>query len=117
MKLIIAGSRDLQVSVGFISECLGRLFGYSKKDISEVVCGMARGIDLCGRAWAEQCKIPIKEFPADWELYGKSAGHIRNSQMGKYGDALLLIWDGSSSGSSNMKGHMKYKTIHEVIIK
>jgi len=116
MKLIIAGTRHLDVSTSFINDVLGNCL-LSRQDISEVVCGMARGIDTCGKLWAKAWSIPVAEFPADWNKYGKSAGVIRNSEMAKYGDALLLIWDGVSKGSSNMKGHMKYKTIYEVIIK
>jgi hypothetical protein len=37
--------------------------------------------------------------------------------MAEYGDALLLIWDGKSKGSKNMKARMKgmQKPVFEVI--
>jgi hypothetical protein len=44
----------------------------------------------------------VKSFPADWRLYGRSAGMIRNRQMANYADALLAIWDGRSPGTANM---------------
>lgn len=73
----------------------------------EIVCGMAKGADTWGRKYAEKWKIPVKEFPADWEKYGKAAGSIRNKQMADYADAaLVFIWD-NSRGSKNMIETMK----------
>ena len=59
------------------------------------------------------------EFKAEWTIHGKAAGPIRNRKMAEYGDALLLIWDGTSKGSSNMKIEMekRNKPIYEIIIK
>jgi hypothetical protein len=116
MKVIIAGSRTITdveivhqavVDSGFVVE--------------EVVCGMAIGVDTCGSVVAYRMGIPVKEFPADWERLGKRAGHIRNSQMADYGDALILVWDGQSRGSANMlrqareKGLKIYEKIVEAI--
>jgi len=116
MNLIIAGSRNIHVSASFISDVL-RHFGVLPPTVDSVICGMANGVDMCGKAWAEHWCLPVVECPADWDKYGRSAGPIRNEQMARKADTLLLIWDGSSKGSSNMKGHMKYKTIHEVVLK
>lgn len=124
MKLIIAGSRTLDID----ASCGVSL--HNLTNITEVVCGMAKGVDLAGKYFAENdwkqdyplCsdyKIPVAEFPADWDKHGKSAGHIRNAEMAKYADALLLIWDGESRGSANMKAQMERlgKPVYEVIIK
>ena len=63
-------------------------------------------------------KIHFALFDADWETHGKAAGPIRNAQMAKYADALLLIWDWKSKGSANMKQEMfkLNKPVYEVII-
>jgi hypothetical protein len=49
---------------------------------------------------------------------GKKAGHLRNKQMADHGTHLLLIWDGLSKGSANMKAQMQKvdKPIYEIII-
>lgn len=116
MKLIIAGSRHIQPSFEFIRDSLEMM---SILDITELVCGMATGVDSAGHHWARQEEIQIKKFYADWEKYGKPAGPMRNIQMAKYADELLLIWDGKSPGSKNMKSEMERlnKPIHEIIIK
>src|SRR5271169_1031890 len=49
-----------------------------------VVCvieGEARGADTLGRLAAEGYGIEVLRFPANWGVFGKSAGPIRNRQM------------------------------------
>ena len=118
MKLIIAGSRDLAVSFCFMEEVLDN-FKISRSEVSEIICGCATGIDQNGAELAYEYDIPVKKFPPNWEQYGKSAGPIRNALMAGYGDSLLLIWDGKSRGSANMKRQMEQlnKPIYEVILK
>jgi len=116
MKTIIAGSRsitDYKQIVAIINSVDSTYW-----DITEVVCGMARGVDLAGKKWAEENNIPVTMMPAPWndltapgaiiktnirgEKYNARAGHIRNEAMAQWADALLLIWDGISPGSKNM---------------
>lgn len=115
MKLVIAGSRNLELNICFLNEMLDNFNLYPE----EIVCGCARGIDYLGEKYSEYNGLKLAEFPANWEEHGKAAGPIRNREMAKYGDALLLIWDGKSSGSQNMKEEMKKqnKPIYEIIIK
>lgn len=115
MKLVIAGSRYIIVTVNLIDETLDKL----KLSPSEIISGGATGIDTCAEHYAECKKIDFRLFEADWTKNGKSAGPIRNLSMAKYGDALLLIWDGKSRGSANMKSSMLRlkKPVYEVIVK
>lgn len=76
-----------------------------------MVCGCARGADyIGGHWWAEKMCIPVRHFPADWDMYGKSAGPLRNRQMAKYVDeafpdgGALVFWNGTSRGSQHMIG-------------
>ena len=87
--------------------------------ISELVCGGAEGVDNEGAHWASHYKVPITYFRANWDLHGKAAGPIRNGEMARYADVLLLIWDGKSKGSTSMKQQMEKlgKPIYEVILK
>ncbi len=70
---------------------------------------MARGPDLLGVRLANELEIPIKEFPANWDKFPKTAGMIRNGEMSEYGNALLAMWDGQSSGTLNMVSNMERK--------
>lgn len=53
----------------------------------EIVSGMARGVDQHAIRYALERGISFKPFPvtsADWNNYGKKAGHLRNAAMAKY---------------------------------
>ena len=116
MKLIIAGTRTLpQKVILYIHEWW---IDNNKPTITEVVEGGAAGVDYCGYLWAKFNGIPVKEFEAEWKKHGKAAGPIRNRAMAEYADELLLIWDGKSRGSKNMKEEMEKlnKPIHEILI-
>lgn len=75
---------------------------YNVKDEITVVCGKARGADTLGERYAEERGYAVHYFPADWDRYGKSAGHIRNEEMAKNADALVAFWDGKSRGTKDM---------------
>lgn len=97
MKTIIAGLRDC-----YDYRALLTLVGRADFPITEVVSGRANGVDKIGEKWARENSVPVKEFPADWAMFGKLAGPIRNRQMADYAEALLAIWDGKSKGTGNM---------------
>ncbi len=119
MKLIIAGSRHIKLDYSKMVEILKDKIGPDwNSKITEIVSGNAAGIDTCGEQVSEFACINLKRFCAEWVKYGRRAGPIRNNKMAVYGDALLLIWDGKSSGSQHMKNAMidKGKPIYEVIL-
>jgi hypothetical protein len=137
MKVIIAGSRKLPLrhnKIWLVADAVQKS-GWAFQ-ISEVFCGGARGIDLAGRQWAEDYGIPVRMFNADWEdldapiclvkkrdgggkEYNALAGHTRNQEMADKADALILVWDGKSTGSSDMLKRAKAKglKIYEYIVK
>lgn len=119
MKVIIAGSRDIILSLYQIEQIVAE----SKFDATEIVSGQACGVDTCGEAYAKVKKIPVKSFPADWNnikskgaiiktnkfgvRYNAKAGFDRNEKMAEYADALILVWDGQSHGSKDMLNRAK----------
>lgn len=102
MKVIIAGSRD-----GFCEEHVTEAIALASFDITTVISGGARGVDSFGESWARKNSIPIERFPAQWKLYGKSAGILRNIQMANLADALIALWNGQSPGTFHMIQQMK----------
>ena len=114
MKTIIAGSRNI---TDFSTVC--EAIDESGFQVTEVVSGKARGVDTLGEKWAKVVGVPVKEFPADWEKFGKAAGPIRNKQMGIYSDCAIVIYNPEiSKGSKNMIDTMKKlgKPVYEVVI-
>ena len=99
MKIIIAGGRDFDNYDLLFKRCNIILFNVS--DI-EIVSGKAKGADTLGEKYAKERNLHIKEFPANWKLYGKKAGPLRNEEMAKYADALIAFWDSKSTGTANM---------------
>ena len=99
MKIIVAGSREIDSRDLIYSELLKLS---DQIDITEIVSGKARGPDTIGEEWANLERIPVKEFPADWDNWGKSAGFIRNEEMANYADELFAFWDGKSQGTKHM---------------
>lgn len=97
-KLVVAGSRNIQ-NYDWLSE----VYFDSGLEAIEIVSGMANGVDKLGIQLAEDLRLPVAEFPADWDKLGKRAGFIRNEEMGHYGTAGLLLWDGQSPGTLNMR--------------
>lgn len=102
MKLIVAGGRDFTDTNRMIAELQKLVESGEITDSPELVCGMARGADMLAYSlWANN-KMPIHNFPANWDKYGKSAGYRRNQEMGEFADAAVCFWDGNSKGTKHM---------------
>ena len=67
-----------------------------------IISGKARGADTLGEWYAKGLGLEVLEFPAEWEKYGRSAGHRRNAEMCSECDALCAFWDGRSAGTNSM---------------
>lgn len=102
-RIIIAGSRTAPEEDKELFLKVSRILSQISSEDIEIVSGTARGADKFGENYAKQMSIPIKQFKPDWDKFGKSAGMIRNKQMAEYATHLILIWDGKSKGSANMK--------------
>lgn len=83
MRLLACGGRNF-TDRDFVFEVLDRI--HAKRPIVLVIEGGARGADRMARMWAISRGIQYVTESAQWELYGKSAGHIRNQ-------AMLDLWN------------------------
>lgn len=115
-RLIVAGGRDFN-DYKLLSETLEYIGNviYEAESVA-LVSGMARGADALGYRYAKEHRIRCYEFPANWEGLGKRAGFMRNNEMGKFANALLVFWDGKSKGTKHMIDTMNQlnKPIHLV---
>ena len=99
IKVIIAGGRNFDDFNKLCQVCDEFL---KDQNNIEIVSGAYKGADLLGERYAAERNYPIKQFPADWRRYGKSAGLKRNIEMAAYADILIAFWDGESKGTKHM---------------
>ena len=115
MKVIVAGSRDF-IDYNKLRESCNHFLSKNKDNKIEIVSGTAQGADTLGEQYAAEKGYEIKQFPADWDKYGKGAGFMRNVLMAKYSDYLIAFWDGKSRGTKHMINTAKKHGINIRII-
>ena len=106
MKVIVAGTRSIADY-----DRVARAIESAPFDVTEIVSGCAPGPDQLGALYGYLNDIPVKEFPAEWDVHGRAAGPIRNQAMSEYADALILIWNGQSRGSKDMLERAKAENL------
>ncbi len=90
MKLLIVGSRSI---LDF------DLSPYIPADVDTVISGGAGGIDSLAEEYADSHRISKYILRPRYGLYGRAAPLKRNEQMVDIADAVLVIWDGYSTGT------------------
>ena len=101
-RVIIAGGRQFS-DYGLLSaKCDGILSQKRMTHKIVIISGTARGADTLGEQYARERGYNLRQFPADWDQFGKSAGYRRNCQMADNADALIAFWDGQSAGTRHM---------------
>lgn len=111
MKLAIIGSRTFD---SFAKGWSVFLSMFPEGGITEIVSGGAQGADAVGKAIAKKANIPYREFPAEWKVYGRSAGMKRNVDIINACDEVLAFWDGQSRGTAHSLSlaRSKGKVVH-----
>lgn len=97
MKVLVCGSRHFE-DYNLLRTVLDGI------DITEIIHGGARGADTCANRYAKNHNIPVHRYDALWDLYGKRAGPIRNTQMLREGvpDYCVAFLAPDSRGTKNM---------------
>ena len=101
-RIVIAGCRDFcdyGIAKEYIDECLSEI---SENNTFIFVSGACRGADMLGEQYAKEHGFEIESYPAQWDLYGRSAGPIRNKKMAEVSDLVICFWDGQSRGTRTM---------------
>lgn len=107
IRTIIAGSREF-IDQHRLNKVCNWIFAYKKIAYSdvEIISGTCRGADIMGENFAKAYNIPVKRFPADWKLYGRNAGNVRNRQMAEYASVtngvLIAFANSRCKGTMNM---------------
>jgi hypothetical protein len=99
MRILVCGGRDFY-NRERVYKALSAL--HAKKPITVLIHGDAAGADRLGRDWAKIVGVEILAFPANWELYGKRAGSVRNRKMLREGLPDLVVAFPGGRGTADM---------------
>lgn len=100
IKVIVAGSRDFN-NYPLLEATLDQIREEWDNEIT-VVSGCARGADKLGERYAQEHRLSLDLYPAEWEKFGKPAGYRRNVWMAENADALVAFRVGKSKGTTHM---------------
>lgn len=83
MIAVITGGRDLYPNFAYIDESLSvlKVDGRFPPDLVIRLGACPTGVDLMVELFCIARGIKYQRYPAKWDLYGKSAGPIRNRDM------------------------------------
>jgi len=93
MKVAIVGSRKY-TNLRKVQTYIANL----PKDTT-VISGGAPGVDRIAEMAARRLGLKVVIYPAQWDVYGKMAGIIRNAQIVTECDRLVAFWDNVSRGT------------------
>lgn len=102
IKVIISGGREFPDYTLLKFKCDKILSELAKTSEIQIVSGGANGADKLGERYAKDHHYIVKRFEAEWDVYGKVAGFLRNEQMAKYADMCICFWDKKSIGTKMM---------------
>lgn len=114
MKVLVCGSR-------FYTD-YSRILQYVRSlENAVIIAGGARGADTLGVRAAKACGFTFREYPANWEKYGKKAGPIRNQTMldMESPDIVVAFHEdiGSSKGTKDMVTRARRSGVPVVVFK
>jgi hypothetical protein len=95
MRVGVIGSRNFN-DYTLLKDTLDNIL--SKKNISLIVSGGAKGADALSEVWATQNSIETLIFNPDWSL-GRGAAAIRNQKIVDNSDLIVAFWDEISKGT------------------
>ena len=102
MKEIISNSRGAASY-----RCITGTVIQSSSEIINILSDAARGVDAVGEDIAEKYSISIKYPPADGRGCGKSAGPLRDIEIGIYAEAVITMRGIESRMSDQMLAYVK----------
>jgi hypothetical protein len=115
LRVLICGGRNY-TDFERIKDALVGLGGAAAIEL--VIHGAARGADQLGGEAATGLGIPVQAVPANWDLYGRAAGPIRNQQMlnEHHPNLVLAFPDPESRGTWDMVRRAKSANVEVRVI-
>lgn len=73
---------------------------------TKVIHGGAPGADTHGALWAKSKGIPTEAYPAQWNIFGQSAGPKRNQWMIEAGKPDMAVECPGGRGTTDMRARL-----------
>jgi hypothetical protein len=102
MRIGFIGSRNYQHLV-LISKIIKKIKAIY--DSFTFVSGGARGVDKTAEMFAKSLGLECDIINAEWDKYGKGAGHIRNVKLVDSCNMIVAFWDFISPGTFDALKH------------
>lgn len=80
MKIVVTGDRNWEDRVT-VETAMRLLMPVHDREGITIIAGGARGLDTIAAEIAESYGYAVEIHEANWDLYGKAAGPIRNQEM------------------------------------
>jgi hypothetical protein len=111
MKIVIAGSRNFDDYKFLEEQCNKIIFEELNLDAEEVIIisGTAKGADSLGEYYAKEYGMNCHRFPAEWKIYGRRAGIIRNLLMLEKANYVILFNMGTKGTAHMLQESIKRK--------
>jgi len=110
LKIVIAGSRAITDYDELLKALTGAINNnvITRADSFEIISGGARGVDTLARRYAQEVGYKLVEMKPQYQHNRDlSAPLRRNIDMANYGDILVAVWDGKSTGTKHMIAQMQ----------
>lgn len=111
MKILVCGGRDFvdkEKIFGVLNELANKhskfynpFDNWLPEDIM-IISGAAKGADSLAVDWAVVNFATFKEYPADWDRFGKRAGYLRNQEMLEKENPDLVVAFPGGKGTAMM---------------
>lgn len=95
MRVLVTGGRNYG-DYEHVTETLDKL------NVTELATGGAGGADTLAELWAYEREIPCHVYTAEWSVYGRPAGPIRNQQMLNAFQPDLVVAFPGGKGTTDM---------------
>ncbi|MBI2358623.1 MAG: DUF2493 domain-containing protein [Deltaproteobacteria bacterium] len=112
MKVLVCGSRDW-TDWKAIENRLQTL-----PPRTTIIAGAARGVDSIAASIGRKLGLEVREFPADWDKFGRSAGYRRNLVMLEQDPDLVIAFHvGNSPGTAHAIENARKREIPVEVIR
>ena len=123
MKVAVIGSRSI-VDKNWVFE---QITNYIEEELTgtssiTIISGRAKGVDQLAEAYALNYDLDFVGFEPYYRLDPKATFEnryffIRNTQIVRESDAVLILWDGSSNGTHDVISKCKkWNKKHKIIL-